>query len=208
MYKGGRKHGRGLTLIGAVKGQAHDGVRKLRWQHLLPSDPPLTLYCVYGNGTSRTRRPGRVQRKATTLLNNPGMARTLEWARFSRGGRDIVGHSVLPAHEVRGRDGLWAPPRSELLRGRCDWQVGPACAKQWEGPRMALGLLLRRRGWHVKSACRSLDKCSLIHVCGRWLIGGPPGVSLLHARGMEEILGHACIRGKRRVGRIGCRRPS
>jgi hypothetical protein len=35
-----------------------------------------------------------------------------------------------------------------------------------------------------------------------------PCVSRLHARGMEEILGRACVRGKRRVGRIGCRMPN
>jgi hypothetical protein len=89
-------------LIGAVKGPAHGGMRKLRRRHLLPSDPPLTLCSVYTNGTSSKRRLGHVQRKVTALLNNPGMERTPECARFSRGGHDIVGRSILPAREVRG----------------------------------------------------------------------------------------------------------
>jgi hypothetical protein len=101
-----------LTLIGVVRGLAHVGVRKLWRRHLLPSDPPLTLCFVYGNGTSSTRRLGRMRGKAVALLNNPGMARTPECTRFSRGGRDIVGRSILPAREVRERYGLWAPPHS------------------------------------------------------------------------------------------------
>jgi hypothetical protein len=40
---------------------------------------------------------------------------------------------------------LRAPRRSDRVQGGCDWQVGPARAKQGEGPRMALGLLMRRR---------------------------------------------------------------
>jgi hypothetical protein len=110
-----------LTLIGVVRGPAHGGVRKLRRGHLLPSDPPLTLCFVYGNGTSSTRRLGHMRGKAAALLNNPGMARTLECARFSHGRHNIVGHSVLAARKVHGRYGLWAPPHSESAesyRGR------------------------------------------------------------------------------------------
>jgi hypothetical protein len=73
----------------------------------------------------------------------------------------IYGGGLDPAMASRARGGsrrnrwislvmatgidLRAPRRSDHVQGGCDWQVGPARAKQGEGPRMALGLLLRRR---------------------------------------------------------------
>jgi hypothetical protein len=140
------------TLIGAVRSPAHGGVQNLRRRHLLPSDPLSLSALVYGDGTSSTRHLGRMRGETATFLNNPRVARTLWCAWFSRGGRDIVGHSVSPAREVRVRGGLRqvAPPVIDKRRAPGRSRSGTAWVRRPRGahPVAILG------DWHPRFTSR------------------------------------------------------